>query len=79
MIQLIFGFFATAGLAAADWGAVSRDASDIRLGGWVGVAFGSWLVATLALMTVAGRWDGSPRLRVGRAGRAPTPSASARP
>ncbi|MBV8556886.1 MAG: hypothetical protein JO116_15090 [Planctomycetaceae bacterium] len=58
IIQMIFGFFATAGLMAADWGAVSRDSSDIRLGGWVGVTFASWIVATLALMTVAGALGG---------------------
>jgi cytosine permease len=54
MIELVFGFFATAGALAADWGAVSRTTRDVRLGGWVGVVFAAWTVATLALLTVAG-------------------------
>lgn len=53
-IQMIVGFFAMAGLAAADWGAVNRAPRDVRLGGWVGVTFASWTVATLALLTIAG-------------------------
>lgn len=54
VIQLVFGFFATAGAASADWGAVSRDQHDVTRGGWVGVAFASWIIATLAFVTVAG-------------------------
>jgi cytosine permease len=54
MIQMIFGFFATAGLAGADWGTVCRTPRDVRLGGWVGVGLASWVIATLALLTVAG-------------------------
>jgi cytosine permease len=54
MIQLIFGFFATAGVMGADWGAAVRAPRDVKLGGLVGVAFASWVVATLALLTVAG-------------------------
>jgi cytosine permease len=56
MIQLVFGFFATAGAASADWGAVARDPGDVRRVGWVGVALASWIVAILALLTVAGAW-----------------------
>ena len=59
MIQLVFGFFATAGAASADWGAVARDPGDVRRVGWVGVALASWIVATLALLTVAGAWGRS--------------------
>ena len=54
MIELVFGFFATAGALAADWGAVNRTERDVRLGGWFGVVLASWTVATLALLTVAG-------------------------
>jgi cytosine permease len=54
MIELVFGFFATAGAHAADWGAVSRTERDVRLGGWVGVVLASWTVTTLGLLTVAG-------------------------
>ncbi len=53
-VQFIFSFFATAGLSAADWGTVAPDARDVRSGGWVGVAFASWIVATLAILTTAG-------------------------
>jgi cytosine permease len=53
-VQMVFGFFATAGLASADWGRVARGPSDIRIGGLVGVAFASWTVATLALLSTAG-------------------------
>jgi cytosine/uracil/thiamine/allantoin permease len=54
MIQLVFGFFATFGAAAADWGAASRDRRDVRLGGAVGVALASTIIAAVALVTVAG-------------------------
>ncbi|MBX6313179.1 MAG: purine-cytosine permease-like transporter [Isosphaeraceae bacterium] len=54
MIQLIFGFFATHGAMGADWGAATHDAKGVRLGGLVGVAFGSIILASLALLIVAG-------------------------
>jgi cytosine permease len=54
MVELVFAFFATAGALSADWGAVSRTKRDVQLGGWVGVTFAAWTVATLALLTVAG-------------------------
>lgn len=72
MIQLVFGFFATAGLAAADWGAVSREARDVRLGGFVGVVFAPWAIGTMALLIVAGARGaaleavhGAPAVRTG--------------
>ncbi len=52
--QMIFGFFATSGLLAVDWGNVARSSTDVKAAGWVGVALGSWIVATLAILTVAG-------------------------
>jgi cytosine/uracil/thiamine/allantoin permease len=54
MIQLVFGFFATAATSAADWGAVCRDARDVRRGGRFGIALPAALCATLALVIVAG-------------------------
>ncbi|MHC5538651.1 purine-cytosine permease-like transporter [Singulisphaera rosea] len=54
MIQMIFGYFAYAGASAADWGTVTRSQKDVRVGGLVGVAFASTIVATLALLVVAG-------------------------
>src|SRR6185437_2597586 len=47
MIQMIFGFFATAGLTSADWGRTLESEKDVRTGGLVAVAFASWVVATL--------------------------------
>ncbi|GAC1448423.1 MAG: hypothetical protein NVSMB9_31590 [Isosphaeraceae bacterium] len=53
-IQMIFGFFTTAGLVSADWGTVARDRKDVKLGGWIGVGLAPWIVTTLAILTVAG-------------------------
>jgi cytosine permease len=64
-VQMILGFFATAGLFAADWGAISRDRTETKKGGLVCVAFASWIVATLAIQTVA--WTRLP----GEAGASP--------
>src|SRR5262249_51754767 len=47
-------FFATAGVASVDWGAGSRDARDVRVGGLVGVVFAPFVLATIALLIVAG-------------------------
>ena len=60
MIQWTFAFFATAGAAAADWGAASRDRRDVRLGGLVGVALAATVLAILALATVAGSLGRAP-------------------
>lgn len=54
MMQLVLGYFATAGVSAADWGAVSRDARDVRLGGLVGIALAAPILAALPLVTIAG-------------------------
>jgi cytosine permease len=53
-VQMILGFFATAGLLGADWGSVSRDRGEVQQGGLVCVAMAAWIVATLAILTVAG-------------------------
>lgn len=54
MVQLVFGFFATSGTSAADWGAYSRSEREVRLGGLVGVAVSIVILAALALLAVAG-------------------------
>ncbi len=54
MVQMVFGFFATHGVMSADWGAASRNETDVRAGGFVGVAVASTVMATLALLIVAG-------------------------
>jgi cytosine permease len=57
-LQHVFAFSATFGAMAADWGAASRRADDVRLGGFVGVALASTVLGTLALLTVAGALGG---------------------
>lgn len=54
MVQMVFGFFAAHGILGADWGSASRDETDVRAGGIVGVAVASTVMAALALLTVAG-------------------------
>jgi cytosine permease len=54
LVQLIFGFFATAAASSVDWGATCREKRDVRMGGWVGIAFASWVIATLSFLTIAG-------------------------
>jgi cytosine permease len=61
MVQLVTGFFAPSGLLAADWGAVSRDARDIRLGGLCGVALASAVLAAITLTVVAHTLGPIPR------------------
>jgi len=58
MIQLTCSYFATAGAASADWGAASRDARDVRVGGLVGVVVAPVVLGTIALLTVAGSLGG---------------------
>jgi cytosine permease len=60
MIQYVFGFFATAGPSAADWGAVSQKDEDIRLGGMVGVFGSATILAILPLITIAGALGREP-------------------
>jgi cytosine permease len=54
MIAIVIGFFATAGAAGADFGMNSRDASDVKLGGIVGIALAALIAAGLPLLSVAG-------------------------
>ena len=54
IIQIVVGFFATAGAAGVDFGMNSRNESDVRLGGLVGVALAILVAGGLPLMAVAG-------------------------
>jgi cytosine permease len=54
IIQVVVGFFATAGAAGVDFGMNSRNESDVRLGGLVGVALAILVAGGLPLMAVAG-------------------------
>ncbi len=54
MIQIVVGFFATAGAAGADFGMNSRDARDVRWGGLVGILVAVLVAGGLPLLSVAG-------------------------
>jgi len=54
LIQMVIGFFATAGAAGADFGMNSRDARDVRMGGLVGIALAILYAGGLPLLSVAG-------------------------
>lgn len=54
LIQLVIGFFATAGAAGADFGMNSRDERDVRLGGLTGISLAILYAGGLPLLSVAG-------------------------
>ncbi len=54
IIQVVVGFFATAGAAGVDFGLNSRNESDVRLGGLVGVTGAILVAGGLPLLAVAG-------------------------
>lgn len=60
MIQVIIGFFATAGAAGADFGMNARDAGDVRKGGLVGIGAAILFAAGLPLLSVAGAKSSIP-------------------
>jgi len=62
MIQLVIGFFATAGAAGVDFGLNSRNQRDVSLGGLTGIALAALVAGGLALLTVAGAHGIDPKL-----------------
>ncbi len=54
IIQSVIGFFATAGAAGVDFGLNSRNESDVKLGGLVGIAGAVMIAGGLPLLSVAG-------------------------
>ncbi|MGH9659153.1 MAG: cytosine permease, partial [Bryobacteraceae bacterium] len=54
LIQIVIGFFATAGAAGADFGINSRDARDVKLGGLTGIALAVLYAGGLPVLSVAG-------------------------
>jgi len=54
VLQMVVGFFATAGAAGVDFGTNSRDESDVNLAGLTGVTLSIILAGGLALIIVAG-------------------------
>lgn len=62
MIQMVIGFFATAGAAGCDFGTAARNEKDISLGGLTGVALAVIVAGGLAVLTVAGAHGLDPSL-----------------
>lgn len=62
LMAAVIGFFATAGAAGADFGMNSRDARDVRLGGWVGIVVAILYAGGLPLLSVAGAHGLDPTL-----------------
>lgn len=54
MLEVVIGFFATAGAAGADFGMNNRDKSDIRWGGLIGITLAIVVAGGLPLLSVAG-------------------------
>lgn len=62
IIQVVIGFFATAGAAGTDFGMSMRDDRDVRLGGLTGVALAVVYAGALPLLSVAGAKGLNPAL-----------------
>lgn len=62
ILQIVIGFFATAGAAGADFGINSRDASDVKWGGLVGISLAVLVAGGLPLLSVAGAKALNPEL-----------------
>jgi cytosine permease len=54
LLQIVIGFFATAGAAGADFGTFSRDKRDVQWGGIVGIVLAVIVAGGLPLLSVAG-------------------------
>lgn len=54
LIQIVVGFFATAGAAGVDFGLNSRDERDVRWGGTIGIWLAVIVAGGLPLLAVAG-------------------------
>lgn len=62
ILQIVIGFFATAGAAGADFGMNSRDQRDVRLGGLSGIALAILYAGGLPILSVAGAHGLYPNL-----------------
>jgi cytosine permease len=54
LVQMVVGFFATAGAAGVDFGMNSRNEHDVRWGGLVGILLAVLVAGGLPLLSVAG-------------------------
>lgn len=62
LIQIVTGFFATAGAAGADFGMENRNKKDVRLGGLVGIGLAILFAGGLTLLSMAGAHGTHPDL-----------------
>jgi cytosine permease len=62
VVQMVVGFFATAGAAGVDFGTAARNEKDVNLGGLVGVALATIVAGGLAVIAVAGAHGMNPAL-----------------
>ena len=62
IIQIVIGFFATAGAAGADFGINSRSRSDVKWGGRIGISLAVLVAGGLPLLSVAGANGLNPNL-----------------
>jgi cytosine permease len=62
MIAIVIGFFATAGAAGADFGTNSRNETDVKWGGLVGITLAVLIAGGLPLISVAGAHGMNPTL-----------------
>jgi cytosine permease len=54
LVQIVVGFFATAGAAGVDFGMNSRDDNDVRWGGLVGILLAVLVAGGLPILSIAG-------------------------
>lgn len=54
LLQIVVGFFATAGAAGVDFGMSNRDERDVRWGGFAGILLAVLIAGGLPLLSVAG-------------------------
>jgi cytosine permease len=62
LLQAVIGFFATAGAAGADFGMNNRNQTDVRLGGFIGIAVAILYAGGLPLLSVAGARANDPSI-----------------
>lgn len=62
MVQIVIGFFATAGAAGADFGMNNRTKTDIYLGGFFGIAVAIFVCGLLPMLAIAGAMGSNPEL-----------------
>jgi cytosine permease len=62
LVQAVIGFFATAGAAGADFGMNSRNETDVRMGGFFGIALAILYAGGLPILSVAGALAMNPSL-----------------